>query len=87
MSARIPPLLAALSLTVVGAASAAEIDVMIQNQYLGTDLTPVLTATTPDEANAEIVKALETVAASLPEARLARLAAAHHAIARRTRSH
>jgi hypothetical protein len=74
MSARISPLLAALSLTIVGAASAAEIDMMIQNQYLGTDLTPVLTATTPAQANAEIVKALETVAASLPEARLARLA-------------
>ncbi len=49
------------------------IDVMTQNQYLGTDLGPVLTAA-PEDINAEVIKALENVAASLPAERLGRLA-------------
>ena len=56
----------------VGAA-AAEIDVMVQNQYLGSDLTPVITAP-PDQVNARVVATLENIAASLPAERLARLA-------------
>jgi hypothetical protein len=67
-----PFLLAAL-LAVTGALTAAEIDVMQQNQYLGTDLTPVITAP-PELLNDRLVGALETVAASLPAQRIDRLA-------------
>jgi hypothetical protein len=40
------------------------IDVMTQNQYLGADLTPILTAGTPQEFNEAVVAALEEVAAN-----------------------
>ncbi|NJD30906.1 MAG: hypothetical protein FIB04_03385 [Gammaproteobacteria bacterium] len=46
---------------------------MTQNQYLGTDLAPVITAS-PGDLNDEIVKALENVAGTLPADRLGRLA-------------
>lgn len=75
MRQRIPSLCAATLLAFAGTAAAAEIEVMVQNQYLGTDLTPVLTAGTPAEANEAIVAALENVATSLPAERLQRLAA------------
>jgi hypothetical protein len=64
-------LLAAL-LAIAGLAGAAEIDVMVQNQYLGTDLTPVITSP-PELLNERVVQALENVAASLPAERLERL--------------
>jgi len=66
-------LLTALLLGMGGVAASAEIDVMTQNQYLGADLGPVITAA-PGELNAEVIKALENVAATLPRERLERLA-------------
>jgi hypothetical protein len=65
--------LAAALLVLAGTVTAAEIDVMQQNQYLGTDLTPVITAP-PELLNERLVMALETVAASLPAQRIDRLA-------------
>ncbi|MGB5104749.1 MAG: hypothetical protein WBO04_15720 [Steroidobacteraceae bacterium] len=65
-------LAAGLLLAFAGTASSAEIDLMTQNRYLGTDLTPVITAP-PDQVSARVVAALENVAASLPAERLERL--------------
>jgi hypothetical protein len=59
--------------TVLASAASAEIDVMLQNQYLGTDLTPVITSP-PELVNDRVVEALENIAASLPAERLERLA-------------
>lgn len=73
MTRKLPLLCAAMTLAVAGTASAAELDVMMQNQYLGTDLTPIITAETLEEANLRIVEALETAAANLPTERLGRL--------------
>ena len=67
------PYLVAALLAIAGAGTAAEIDVMQQNQYLGTDLTPVITAP-PEFLNDRLIEALETVAASLPAQRIDRLA-------------
>jgi hypothetical protein len=64
---------AATLLAMAGTASAGEIDVMVQNQYLGTDLTPVITSP-PELISARVIAALENVAASLPAERLSRLA-------------
>jgi hypothetical protein len=61
-------------LALAGTASAGEIDVMTQNQYLGTDLTPVITSP-PELISERVIAALENVAASMPAERLARLAA------------
>jgi hypothetical protein len=61
-------------LAVAGTASSGEIDVMVQNQYLGTDLTPVITSP-PELISERVIEALENVAASLPAERLERLAA------------
>jgi len=66
-------LCAATLLALAGTASAGEIDVMTQNQYLGTDLTPVITAP-PELISERVIAALENVAASLPAERLSRLA-------------
>jgi len=60
-------------IAIAGTASAGEIDVMTQNQYLGTDLTPVITSP-PELISERVVAALENVAASLPAERLSRLA-------------
>jgi hypothetical protein len=67
------PLIVATIFAVAATASAGEIDVMAQNQYLGTDLTPVITSP-PGEINDRVIAALENVAASLPSERLERLA-------------
>jgi len=56
-------------------ASTAEIRLMTQNQYLGAELTPILAATTPEEFNGAIVKALQTMAANIPARRMQALAA------------
>jgi hypothetical protein len=73
MKHRTTPLFAAALFAIAGTASSAEIDVMMQNQYLGTDLTPVITAP-PELISERVVQALENVAASLPAERLGRLA-------------
>ena len=67
-------LCAATLFALAGTASAADIDVMIQNQYLGTDLTPVITSP-PELISQRVIEALENVAASLPAERLTQLAA------------
>lgn len=59
----------------VQAGLAAEIGVMTQNQYLGADLTPVISATTPAEFNGAVVDALKQVAANNTTARIAAQAA------------
>ena len=46
---------------------------MLQNQYLGTDLTPIITSP-PELVNERVIEALENVAAGLPAERLERLA-------------
>ena len=56
-------------------AGAADIRLMTQNQYLGADLTPILTATNPGDFNAAIVKALQTMAANTSVKRMEALAA------------
>jgi len=72
MKHRLVPLLAASLFAIAGTASSAEIDVMLQNQYLGTDLTPVITSP-PELISERVIAALENVATSLPSERLARL--------------
>ncbi len=67
-------------LCAAGLAQAAEIDVMTQNQYLGTDLAPVLTAATaspfdPAAFSAAVLAALQAVAATRPGDRAEALAA------------
>jgi len=74
MKHRNRPLLAVALFAVAGTASSGEIDVMVQNQYLGTDLTPVITSP-PELISERVIEALENVAASLPAERLERLAA------------
>jgi hypothetical protein len=74
MTDKIQSLLAATLFVVASTAAAADIDVMLQNQYLGTDLTPVITAP-PDLISERVIQALENVAASLPAERLSQLAA------------
>ena len=61
-----------VALAFSGAGFAGEIQVMIQNQYLGSDLTPVITAP-PEQVNDRVIEALENVAASLPSERLEKL--------------
>ncbi|RPI13259.1 MAG: hypothetical protein EHM60_09655, partial [Lysobacterales bacterium] len=73
MTHRIRLPFAAALLALAGTASSGEIDVMTQNQYLGTDLTPVITAP-PELVGTRVLEALENVAASLPAERLGRLA-------------
>jgi len=78
------PLLSKLfGISLLGAASlctAAQIDVMTQNHYLGTDLAPVLNAATADPFdpvafNAAVVDALTRIAATRPAERARALAA------------
>ena len=72
MRHRFVPLWAATMLAVAGTASAAEIEVMTQNQYVGTDLIGLVAA---DDFNAAVIAALEDRAQSLPTARARALAA------------
>src|SRR5512139_3820677 len=55
--------------------TAADINVMTQNQYLGADLTPLFSAPTPAAFNEAAVTALRQVAAGRPAERLQALAA------------
>ena len=63
-----------LLLLCVASANAADIKVMTQNQYLGTDLAPILAAP-PGDFNEAVVLALQKIAASSPTARVTALAA------------
>jgi hypothetical protein len=73
MKAWIVTSLAAAGLAVAGAASAADITVMTQNQYLGADIAPLVDPT--KDFNEEVVKAFLQVAANRPTERVAALAA------------
>jgi hypothetical protein len=66
------PLLAAAALATAGAASSADVEVMTQNQYVGTELIALVTE--PD-FNAAAVEALKNRAASRPAERAKALAA------------
>lgn len=66
------PLLAVAALAASGAASSAEVEVMTQNQYVGTDLIALVTE--PD-FNAAAIDALKNRAESLPAERAKALAA------------
>ena len=66
------PLLAATALAIAGAASSADVEVMTQNQYVGTDLIALVTE--PD-FNTAVVDALKNRAESLPAQRAKALAA------------
>lgn len=73
-------LLGTALLTSASLGMAAEIDVMTQNQYLGADLTPVLTAATadpfdPEVFNTAVVMTLQKIAATRPPERTKALAA------------
>jgi len=62
-------------LLLISPAGAATFKVMTQNQYLGADLVPIFGASSTDEFNAAVVKALQTVAANIPVQRMRALAA------------
>jgi len=73
MKAWIVTSLAAAGLAVAGAASAADITVMTQNQYLGADIAPLVDPA--KDFDEELVKAFLQVAANKPTERVAALAA------------
>ena len=56
------------------ASAEGKIDVMTQNQYLGADLTPIITAPDAPSFNQALIDALEDVAANNYPARANRLA-------------
>jgi len=66
--------LAAAGLAAMPAASAADIEVMTQNQYLGADIAPLVSAP-PEEFLNEVSKALMQVAANRPAERIVAQAA------------
>jgi hypothetical protein len=73
MKAWIVTSLAAGSLAVAGAGSAADITVMTQNQYLGADIAPLVDPS--KDFNEEVLKAFLQIAANKPAERIAALAA------------
>lgn len=80
MRATLPTLVGTALLGAASLSAAADIDVMTQNQYLGTDLEPVLSAATadpfdPTAFNLAVVTALQRIAASKPAERARALAA------------
>lgn len=69
-------LLALTGLTLASASSAADVDVMTQNQYLGADIAPLVEpGLTPEQFFVRVVEALQQVAANKPTERFAALAA------------
>jgi len=78
MTRNVPLLCAAMTLAFAGAASAADIEVMTQNQYLGADLNPIIEAGQTGDLvalNAAIINALVTVSSNLPQQRFEALGA------------
>jgi hypothetical protein len=72
-------LLLGAAIFAVAATASADIDVMTQNQYLGADLTPIITAGSavpfdPVAFNGSVITALSNVAANLPQERFKALA-------------
>lgn len=67
-------LCAATLLALAGTASAGEIDVMTQNQYLGADIAPLIGAIGTDDFNEAVVTALEQIADNRSQQRFAALA-------------
>jgi endonuclease/exonuclease/phosphatase family metal-dependent hydrolase len=78
MTRKVPLLCAAMTLAFAGAASAADIEVMTQNQYLGANLDPIIEAGQSGDLvalNAAVINALVTVAGNLPQQRFEALGA------------
>ncbi len=61
MHTRLRPLAAAAAILLAADSIAAKLDVMTQNQYLGADLTPIITAPDPLAFNAAVSKTSSTL--------------------------
>ena len=75
MTRKVPLLCAAITLAFAGAASAADIEVMTQNQYLGADIAPLILAVGTPDFNDALVTALEQIADNRTQERFVALAA------------